>query len=73
VELDDKTHSGAKDQVRDGRLAQGGFRTVRFESRQKPSPAVIRAAVLPAVTAAEIYSSAADTLRGTMANCGAEL
>lgn len=48
VELDDKTHSSAKDQVRDGRLAQGGFRTVRFESRLKPSPAVIRAAVLPA-------------------------
>jgi len=49
VELDDKTHSVAKDQVRDGRLAQGGFRTVRFQSRQKPSPAAIRAAVLPAV------------------------
>ena len=52
VELDDKTHSDAKDQVRDGRLAQGGFRTVRFESRQRPSPAAIRAAVLPAAGAA---------------------
>lgn len=37
VELDDRTHSSAKDQVRDARLAQGGFRTVRFQSRQKPA------------------------------------
>lgn len=59
VELDDKTHSSAKDQVRDGRLAQGGFRTVRFESRQRPSPGVIRAAVLPAVVAVPVSEAAA--------------
>jgi hypothetical protein len=59
VELDDKTHSSAKDQVRDGRLAQGGFRTVRFESRQRPSPGVIRAAVLPAVVPVPVSEAAA--------------
>lgn len=59
VELDDKTHSSAKDQVRDGRLAQGGFRTVRFESRQRSSPGVIRAAVLPAVVAVPVSEAAA--------------
>ena len=52
VELDDRTHSQAKDEVRDGRLAQGGYRTVRFQSRQKPPAAAIRAAILPLVPAA---------------------
>lgn len=60
VELDDKTHSRAKDQVRDGRLEQGGFRTVRFQSRQKPSPAAIRAVVLPA--AVPPHAPAAEAL-----------
>lgn len=47
VELDDRTHVQSKDEVRDGRLAQGGYRTVRFQSRQKPPAAAIRAAILP--------------------------
>jgi hypothetical protein len=47
VELDDRTHSKVKDQLRDGRLEQAGFRTVRFQSRQKPPAAEIRAAILP--------------------------
>lgn len=46
VELDDKTHSRAKDQLRDARLEQAGIRTVRFQSRQKPSPAAIFVAVV---------------------------
>ena len=46
VELDDKTHSRAKDQTRDARLSQGGIRTVRFESRNKPTVDVIRSLVL---------------------------
>lgn len=46
VELDDRTHSAARDKLRDGRLEQGGFRTVRFQSRQKPPAAAIRAAIL---------------------------
>ena len=77
VELDDRTHSQAKDAIRDGRLAQGSYRTVRFQSRQKPPAAAIRSAILPpafssATPAAEAYFSGADSLRGTMANCGAE-
>lgn len=48
VELDDRTHSRAKDKVRDGRLEQAAIRTVRFQSRQKPAPDAIRAAILPA-------------------------
>jgi hypothetical protein len=48
VELDDKTHSRARDKVRDGRLEQAGIRSVRFQSRQKPTADVIRTAILPA-------------------------
>lgn len=52
VELDDRTHSRAKDKVRDGRLEQASIRTVRFQARQKPAADAIRAAVLPALAAA---------------------
>lgn len=47
VELDDKTHSRKKDAVRDARLLQAGIRTVRFQSRSKPTAEVVRAMVLP--------------------------
>lgn len=49
VELDDKTHSPAKDQARDERLLQAGIRTIRFQSRKKPSVEEIRAAIIPPV------------------------
>lgn len=49
VELDDRTHSKAKDQTRDVRLEEAGIRTVRFQSKNKPSTDAIRASVLPAV------------------------
>ncbi|QOY92707.1 DUF2726 domain-containing protein [Massilia sp. UMI-21] len=48
VELDDKTHSRKKDEVRDARLQQAGIRTVRFQSKSKPTVELVRAAVLPA-------------------------
>lgn len=48
VELDDRTHLATKDQVRDSRLEQAGIRTVRFQSRNKPTTEAIRQAVLPA-------------------------
>lgn len=47
VELDDRTHSRAKDQVRDERLGQAGVRTIRFQSRSKPTPEAIRKTILP--------------------------
>jgi len=46
VELDDRTHSQAKDQLRDSRLEQAGIRTVRFQSRNKPKSDLIRKVVL---------------------------
>jgi hypothetical protein len=47
VELDDRTHSASKDQVRDARLLQGGIRTIRFQSKNKPSVGTLRAAIIP--------------------------
>lgn len=47
VELDDRTHSADKDQVRDARLQQGGIRTVRFQSKNKPGVEALRTAILP--------------------------
>lgn len=46
VELDDRTHSRVKDQVRDSRLEQAGVRVVRFQSKTKPSKDELRNAVL---------------------------
>jgi hypothetical protein len=46
VELDDKTHSRAKDQLRDARLEQAGIRTVRFQARHKPRAEAIRVMIL---------------------------
>ncbi len=48
VELDDKTHSRKKDEVRDARLQQAVIRTVRFQSKSKPTVELLRATVLPA-------------------------
>jgi hypothetical protein len=53
VELDDKTHSRAKDELRDARLEQAGIRTIRFEARNKPKVDAIRTIILgPTVTEA---------------------
>ena len=49
VELDDKTHSRTKDQLRDSRLEQAGIRTVRFQSSHKPTPAAILVAIVGAM------------------------
>jgi hypothetical protein len=53
VELDDKTHSRAKDELRDARLEQAGIRTVRFQARNKPKVEAIRSMILgPTMTKA---------------------
>lgn len=53
VELDDKTHSRAKDELRDARLEQAGIRTVRFQARNKPKVDAIRNMILgPTMTEA---------------------
>ena len=46
VELDDRMHDRASDQKRDGFLKSAKIRCIRWQSRQKPSTAEIRAAVL---------------------------
>ena len=51
IELDDRTHSAAKDAVRDSRLEQAGIRTVRFQSRSKPAIDALRLAILGTVPA----------------------
>jgi hypothetical protein len=42
VELDDRTHQKEKDAERDRMTAAAGYRTLRFESRNKPSVAELR-------------------------------
>jgi very-short-patch-repair endonuclease len=49
VELDDRTHNRMADAQRDAFVASAGIRTLRFESRNKPTVEQIRAAVFPAV------------------------
>lgn len=46
VELDDATHDAAKDAARDRLTQAAGYRTLRWESRAKPSEAQIRAQLL---------------------------
>lgn len=58
IELDDKTHSSAKDQLRDSRLEQGGIRTVRFQSRTKPTADAIRVAIIGPSPVAAILQAA---------------
>lgn len=46
IELDDKTHVAEKDMARDAMTASAGYPTIRYESRDKPSPEQIRADIL---------------------------
>lgn len=43
IELDDSTHNADKDRKRDQILDCAGYRTIRFQSRKKPSEAEIAA------------------------------
>jgi hypothetical protein len=42
VELDDRTHSAEKDARRDAMTGAAGYTTLRYQSRNKPAPDVIR-------------------------------
>ncbi|MCB8821259.1 DUF2726 domain-containing protein [Microvirga rosea] len=46
VELDDRTHDVRKDAKRDQILASCGYRVVRFSSKTRPSPEIIRKTIL---------------------------
>jgi hypothetical protein len=48
IELDDRSHQADKDARRDAMLQQAGYRTVRWQSKAKPSSAEILAALLGA-------------------------
>jgi hypothetical protein len=47
IELDDRTHDGKhkRDERRDSRLTEAGVQTLRFDSRMKPRPEMLRAAI----------------------------
>lgn len=46
IELDDKTHDADKDAKRDAMLHSAGYKTVRWNSKNKPDTATIRAELL---------------------------
>jgi hypothetical protein len=46
IELDDKTHNKEKDEKRDAMLHQAGYKTVRFQSKNKPNTEDIRKQVI---------------------------
>jgi hypothetical protein len=46
IELDDKTHDAHKDAIRDAMLASAGIKTIRWESRNKPTESQIRSRIL---------------------------
>lgn len=58
IELDDRTHSSAKDQLRDSRLEQAGIRTLRFQSRAKPTTDAIRQVIVGPGTVASVSQPA---------------
>jgi hypothetical protein len=51
IELDDRTHDRARDAQRDAFVSSAGIRTLRFQSRQKPTVEQLKAAVFPVTTA----------------------
>lgn len=63
IELDDRTHSTVKDQLRDSRLEQAGIRTVRFQSRSKPTANAIRLQIVGPAAGAEILKSVPQQIR----------
>lgn len=65
IELDDRTHSSTKDQLRDSRLAQAGIRTVRFQSRSKPTANAIRLEIVGPTVGVETLKSAPQQIRST--------
>ncbi|WP_198115921.1 DUF2726 domain-containing protein [Massilia rhizosphaerae] len=66
VELDDKTHSRAKDELRDARLEQAGIRTVRFQARNKPKVEAIRTMILGPTVAETGKAATEDADQGAV-------
>jgi hypothetical protein len=70
VELDDKTHSRTKDELRDARLEQAGIRTVRFQARNKPKVEAIRIMIL-GPTATEAGNASTEPTGQSAVSAGA--
>ena len=63
VELDDRTHVASRDRKRDELTHAAGYRTIRFQSKQKPTAAEIAALFAPPNTLGitPVAVSSADT------------
>jgi very-short-patch-repair endonuclease len=59
IELDDRTHVASRDAVRDSYMSAAGIRTLRYQSRAKPSEAQIAADVWAVQQAAAIVAAGA--------------
>lgn len=51
IELDDKTHDKAQDAQRDGYTRSAGIKTLRFESRARPTILQLRSAIAECINA----------------------
>ena len=63
IELDDRTHNETKDAKRDTMLASAGYRTIRWNSKNKPDAAAIRAMLFPPPPPAVSPSEKASSIR----------
>ena len=63
VELDDRTHVASRDRKRDELTKAAGYRTIRFQSKQKPTAAEIAALFPPSTApgATPVITSSGDT------------
>jgi len=64
IELDDRTHDPDKDAARDAMTNEAGYRTLRIESRAKPTVPALRALILKAIRQARRRSAWRDAVQG---------
>ena len=62
IELDDRTHKAEMDNKRDAMLKSAGYRTIRWESKNKPTLAVIRGELLGSTQAVQRLPKAIPAL-----------
>ena len=66
IELDDRTHNGAKDAKRDAMLSSAGYRTIRWNSKSKPDSSTIRFELFPQPPAVASLSDIANRLEPSL-------
>lgn len=66
IELDDRTHNGARDARRDAMLQQAGYRTIRWQSKSKPGRAEIFVALMGPPPATPPTAAPNASLRGEL-------